>query len=118
MYTLNYKGIKIEKILHNLHIFMLGGMNILFKKIYEEFRMINDRLSNKIDSLKNYVKKLTNQIIPTLGFSNDTDDVSFISQFLLSSKESVVEYEKVLHIDCNIKDKLVIIIYNINIINR
>jgi len=45
-------------------------------------------------------------MIPTLGFSNDTEDVSFISQFPLSSKESVVECEKVLQINCNIKEKL------------
>jgi hypothetical protein len=89
---------------------MLGGINILFKQIYEELianRMLNDRLSNKIDSLKNYVKMLTSQIVPSLGFSNDTKDVSFISKFPLSSKETVVECEKVLQIDCNIKYKLV-----------
>ncbi|XP_022161905.1 uncharacterized protein LOC111027787 isoform X3 [Myzus persicae] len=86
-----------------------GGIHILFKQIYEELianRMMNKRLCNKIDSLKDDVKKFTSQMVPTLGFSNDTEDMSFISQFPLSSKEITVECEKVLQIDCNIKKKL------------
>ncbi|XP_060860789.1 uncharacterized protein LOC132938124 [Metopolophium dirhodum] len=67
---------------------------------------MNDRLCNKIDSLKDDVKRFTSQMVPTFDFSNDTEDVSFLSQFPLSSKESVVECEKVLQIDCNIKEKL------------
>lgn len=50
---------------------MLGGIHILFKKIYEELitnRMMNDRLCSKIDSLKYDIKKFTSQIVPTLGF--------------------------------------------------
>lgn len=96
--------------LNNLHIFVFEGIHILFKKIYEELianRMMNDRLCNKIDTLKNDVKKFTSQMVPTLDFSTDTEDVSFLSQFPLSSKENVVECEKVLQIDCNIKEKLV-----------
>lgn len=69
--------------------------------------MMNDRLCNKIDSLKDDVKKLTSQIVPTLGFSNNTEDVSFLAQFPFSSKESVLECEKALLIDGNIKEKLV-----------
>jgi len=53
------------------------------------------------------LKGFFSQIVPTLGFSNNTEDVSFISQFPLSSKESVVECEKVLQINSNIKEKLV-----------
>ncbi|XP_050059764.1 uncharacterized protein LOC114132292 [Aphis gossypii] len=84
-------------------------IHILFKQIYEELianRMMNDRLCNKIDTLKDDVKKFTSQMVPTFDFSNDTEDVSFLSQFPLSSKENVVECEKVLQIDCNIKEKL------------
>jgi len=86
------------------------GIHILFKKIYEELianRMMNDRLCNKIDTLKDDVKRITSQMVPTLSFSNNIEDVSFISQFPLSSKESVVECEKVLQIDSSIKEKLV-----------
>jgi len=87
------------------------GIHILFKQIYDELianRMMNDRLCNKIDTLKDDVKRFTSQMVPTFDFSNDTnEDVSFLSQFPLSSEQSVVECEKVLQIDSNIKEKLV-----------
>lgn len=86
--------------LNNLHIFVFEGICILFKQIYNELiadRMMNDRLSNKIDTLKNDVKRFTSQMVSTFDFSNDTaEDVLFLSQFPLSSKQSVVECEKVL----------------------
>lgn len=46
-------------------------------------------------------------MVLTLGFSNASENVSFLSQFPLSSKESVVECEKVLQINCNLKEKFV-----------
>lgn len=40
------------------HIFVFEGIHILFKQIYEELianRMMNNRLCNKKDTLKDYV---------------------------------------------------------------
>lgn len=95
---------------------IIKGIHSMLKNIHEELianRMMNERLWNKMNSLKDDLKKLTSEIVPTVGFSNDFEDQLFVEQFPFSTIESVVECEKILQIDGSVKEKLVCLFDNI-----
>lgn len=87
----------------------------LLKNIYEELvanRMMNQRLWNMMNGLKDNINKLTEASVP-LGFSNEVEHKLFMSKFPFSNKEDVLECEKDLQIDNNVREKLVCSSYGI-----
>lgn len=61
-----------------------------------------------MNSLKDDFKKLIKTNIPTLGMSYEFEDTQLLEKFPFSIKEDVLEYEKLLQINSNDREKLVI----------
>lgn len=89
----------------------IGEIYNMLKNISEELitnRMMNQRLCNKIDSLKNDFTKFADQIsVPTIGFTDDIEDSLFLELFPFSTKDDVLKCETILQKDNNIKQKFV-----------
>lgn len=80
------------------------------QNIHEELitnRLMNQRLWNMMDSLKNDLKQLIQANVPTLGMSNEFEDKIMLAKFPFSKKEDILEFEKLLQIDNNDREKLV-----------
>lgn len=60
-----------------------------------------------MDSLKNDIKKLTQANVPTLGMYNEFEDKILLAKFPFSKTEDILEFEKLLQIDNNDREKLV-----------
>lgn len=87
-----------------------GNPNIL-QAIHEELvanRLMNQRLWSMMNSLKDDFKKLIKTNIPTLGLSYEFEDTQLLEKFPFSIKEDIIEYEKLLQINSNDREKLVI----------
>lgn len=88
-----------------------GNSNIL-QNIHEELianRLMNQRLWSMMNSLKDDFKKLTKpNNVSTLGMSNEFEDKIFLEKFPFSIKEDIIECEKLLQINSNDREKLVI----------
>lgn len=90
----------------------LEGLKSILKQIHCELltnRMMNERLWNKMNSLSSEfaIKKL---MVPGLSFSNDSKDKKILDQFPFSTEKSVLDCEKVLQADDDIKEKIVCIV--------
>lgn len=82
----------------------------MLQNIHEQLitnRMMNERLWNKMNSLKDDFAKLTSKLVPTLGFPNNNVDQQFMEQFPFSNEDSVLECEKILEVDSSVREKLV-----------
>lgn len=60
-----------------------------------------------MNSLKDDIKKLTKSNVPTLGMSNEFEDKIFLEKCPFSKIEYILEFEKLLQIDNNDREKLV-----------
>lgn len=69
--------------------------------------MMNERLWNQMDNLKNYFATLTRRVVPELVISNGIENKDFLEKFPLSNVESVLAFEKALEADNNVENKLV-----------
>lgn len=91
-------------------IVVIEGNTKIVQHIYEELvanRLMNQRLWNMMNSLKDDIKKLTIANVSTLGMSNEFEDKIFLEKFPFSKKEDILEFEKLLQIDNNDREKLV-----------
>jgi len=89
---------------------LVKGYPKILQNIYEELianRLMNERLWNMMNSLKDDLKKLTKANIPTLGMYNNFEDKIFLEKFPFSKKENILEFENLLQIDNNNREKLV-----------
>ncbi|KAL4126554.1 hypothetical protein QTP88_010775 [Uroleucon formosanum] len=75
--------------------------------------LMDQKLWNMMNSLKDDIKKLTKATVPTLGMSNDLEDKIFLEKFPFSKKEDILEFEKLLQIDNIDREKLKIMFCSI-----
>lgn len=60
-----------------------------------------------MSSIKDDINKLTQASLPILGMSNEFEDKVLLDKFPFSNKEDILEFEKLLQIENNDKEKLV-----------
>jgi len=71
-------------------------------------RLTNERILNKISSLKNDVAKLIRHVVPLgLAFSNYMEDKQFLDQLPFCNWENVLVCERVLQTNDDVKEKFV-----------